>query len=183
MMKWLPVTLCFLLIVLASGCTTIYKAAVDERNVGDIAGDTNIKLKIVNSFGEDENLKVLDFFVGVYEGDVYLVGAYKSLAQKNRAIDIAKKTENVRSVQTYMLPAKEDHPCTTSVNLEISARVKGRLIEDKDIWSTNIDVKTVQCNVVLVGLVGSAGEVNKAVAHAKGVERVRSVKSFLKTKK
>ena len=181
MRKFLRITICFLLMVLASGCTTIYKTAVDERSVGEIASDTKIKLNIVNSFIEDESLKVLDFFVGVYEGDVYLVGAYKSVAQKNRAIEIAKKTENVKSVKTYMLPAKENHPCTTKVNLEITGRVMGRLIEDKDIWSTNIDVKTVQCNVVLVGLVGSAGEVNKAIAHAKGVEGVRSVKSFLKT--
>ena len=148
-----------------------------------IASDTKIKASIVNSFAEDESLKALDFFVGVYDGDVYLVGAYKTVAQKNRAIKIAKKTEKVKGVETYMIPARTNHPCTTKVNLKITGKVKGRLIKDTDIWSTNIDVKTVQCNVVLVGLVGSPGEVNKAIAHAKGVEGVRSVKSFLKTAK
>lgn len=177
------ITACIVLMALASGCTTIYKTAVDERSVSEIASDTKIKLNIVNAFAEDEELKVFDFFVGVYEGDVYLVGAYKSVAQKNKAISIAKKTENVKSVKTYMLPAKEDHPCTTKVNLEITAKVMSRLIQDKDIWSTNVDVKTVQCNVVLVGLVGSADEASKSVAHARGVEGVRSVKSFLKTKR
>jgi hyperosmotically inducible protein len=69
------------------------------------------------------------------------------------------------------------------VNLELTAAAKGKLIKDKSIWSTNVDVKTVQCNIVLVGLVGSKEEINKAVAHAKSVEGAKSVKSFLKAAK
>jgi len=183
MKKILSITAFFILAALFSGCTTIYKTAVDERNVSEIASDTQIKLSIINSFVEDKNLKALDFFVGVYYDDVYLVGAYKSVAQKNRAISIAKNTEKVKDVYTYMLPAKKNHPCTTKVNLKITGKVMAQLIKDPDIWSTNIDVKTVQCNVVLVGLVGSTLELNKVIAHAKSVEGVRTVKSFLKTAK
>jgi len=181
--KFFNITAFFILAALFSGCTTVYKTAVDERSVSGIAGDTKIKLSIVNSFFEDDNLKALDFFVGVYNGNVYIVGAYKTAAQKNRAIEIAKSTKNVRDVHTYMLPARKNHPCTTKVNLGITARVMGGLIKDRDIRSTNIDVKTVQCDVVLVGLVGSADEVNRAIAHAQGVEGVRHVKSFLKVAK
>lgn len=170
----------FILVAMVSGCTTIYKTAVDERSVGQIASDTKIKASIVNSFVGDENLKALDFFVGVYYGEVYLVGAYKTVAQRDRALKIAKETENVKGLSTYILPAKKDHPCTTKVNLAITGKVMGQLIKDTDVWSTNIDVKTVQCDVVLVGLVGSDTEVNKAITHAKGVDGVRKVKSFLK---
>ncbi|MFQ5353321.1 MAG: BON domain-containing protein [Thermodesulfobacteriota bacterium] len=183
MKKLFSIMVTFVLLAMVSGCTTIYKTAVDERSVGQIASDTKIKASIVNSFREDDTMKALDFFVGVYYGEVYLVGAYKSIAQRDRAIKIAKETENVHGVSTYILPAKKDHPCTTKVNLAITGKVMGRLIKDTDVWSTNIDVKTVQCNVVLVGLVGSTTEVNKAIAHAKSVEGVRKVKSFLKTSK
>ena len=34
---------CFMLLVMASGCTTMYGAAVDERNVRTISSDTKIK--------------------------------------------------------------------------------------------------------------------------------------------
>jgi len=180
MKKIVNMTAFFIFVALFAGCTTIYKTAVDERSVSGIAGDTKIKLSIVNSFVEDENLKALDFFVGVYDSEVYLVGAYKTAAQRDRAIEIAKNTENVRGVRTYMIPVIKDHPCTTKVNLGITAKVMGELIKDTDIWSTNIDVKTVQCNVVLVGFVGSRIEIEKSIAHAKSVEGVRSVKSFLK---
>jgi osmotically-inducible protein OsmY len=41
------------------------------------------------------------------------------------------------------------------------------------------DVKSVQCNVVLYGFVASENKIKKAIVHAKSVEGVRSVKSFL----
>jgi hyperosmotically inducible protein len=63
------------------------------------------------------------------------------------------------------------------------AKVKKRLIGDKDISSTQIEVKALQCNIALLGLVGSADEIKKAVSHAKSVESVRSVKSFLQAQK
>lgn len=179
MKKLFNMTAFFILVALFAGCTTIYKTAVDERSIREIAGDTKIKLSIVNSFIEDENLKALDFFVGVYNSEVYLVGAYKTVAQRNRAIKISKDTEKVRGVRTYMIPLIKDHPCTTKVNLGITARVMGELIKDTDIWSTNIDVKTVQCNVILVGLVGSRIEIEKSITHAKSIKGVRTVKSFL----
>jgi hyperosmotically inducible protein len=63
------------------------------------------------------------------------------------------------------------------------ATVKGKLIGDTDIGSTDIEVKTVQCNVVLLGLVSSRNQINKAIAYAKSVEGVRNVTSYLKVAK
>jgi hyperosmotically inducible protein len=80
-----------------------------------------------------------------------------------------------------LLPKKKDDLCGTDENFGIKAKVKLKLIKDKDIWSTNIDVKSIQCIVVLYGLVGSKNEIEKAIAHAKSVEGVRGVKSFLKS--
>ena len=173
--------ICFFLLVVVSGCATIYKAAVDERSISDIASDTAIKTKILKEFIDDETIKTLDIFTASYEGNVYLVGEYESKSQKNKAIEIAKNVDGVKNVTTYMLLKKKDGVCGTKDNLELTAKVKGELIKDKDIWSTNVDVKTVQCNVVLVGLVGSEEEIQKAVAHAKSIEGTKSVTSFLKS--
>ncbi|WP_147818697.1 BON domain-containing protein [Salidesulfovibrio onnuriiensis] len=163
------------------GCT-VYKAAVDERNIGTIADDESITLTIKKDFLADDLIKYLDYDVASYEGRVYLMGEYESQAQVNRAISLAKKVDGVRSVTTYLLPKRENDTCGTTDNLELYARVNQKLIEDKEIWSTNVDVYTVQCNVVLVGIVGSATERNRAIAHARSVPGVRSVKSYLKVK-
>jgi len=178
LIKFIPF---FILLLIASGCGTIYSAAVDERNVSTIADDTTIKGAIVKKFIDDDQIKSLDISTGCYRGHVYLVGEYDKAVQKERAIKIAKSVEGVKSVTTYLLPKKKGDLCGTGDNLKMAGKVKVKLIEDKDIWSTNIDVKSVQCNVVLYGLVGSQNEINKAIAHAKSVEGVRSVKSFLKS--
>ena len=183
-MKKIIVTIPFLIILLTlNGCGTIYSAAVDERNVSTIANDTKIKGEIVKKFYDDDKIKSLDISTGCYLGHVYLVGEYDKIGQRYRAIKLAKSVEGVKSVTTYLLPKKKDDSCGTSENLEIVGKVKAKLVGDKEIWSTNIDIKSIQCKVVLYGLVGTKKEINKAIAHAKSVEGVRGVKSFLKSTK
>jgi len=57
--------------------------------------------------------------------------------------------------------------------------LKSKLVADMDVWSTNIDVKVVQCHVVLLGIVESKEEITRAVAHARSVAGVRDVTSYL----
>ena len=176
----------FILLLALKGCTTTaatYSAAVDERDMSTIYNDTTIKGSIVKKFFDDDKINSLDISTGCYEGDVYLVGEYETVDQKDRAIKLAKSVEGVKSVTTYLIPKKEDDLCGTTDNLEIVGKVKANLVGDKEIWSTNIHIKSIQCHVVLYGLVGTEKEINKAIAHAKSVEGVRSVKSFLKSKK
>ena len=171
----------FLLTLAAtSGCTTAYKAAVEERSLSTQVADTKIKGTIVEKFVADDKVKALDISPECYEGHVYLLGEYDTAAQKDRAVEIAGKVEGVKKITTYLLPKKKDDACGTSANLKITAAVTAELIKDKDIWSTNVNVKTVQCNVVLLGIVGTKDEANKSIAHARGVEGVRKVVSYLK---
>jgi hyperosmotically inducible protein len=165
-----------------NGCT-VYDVAVEERNVGDYANDEKIAFLIEKDFLADDLVKYMDFDASSYEGLVYIVGEYESRAQVDRAIEIAKSVPGVRSVTTYLLPKKADDSCGTTDNLNLYAKVKSLLVNDKDIWSTNVEIKTVQCHVVLLGIVGSATERDKIIAHAKSVDGVRSVKSFLRIKR
>jgi len=183
MRKVFSITAALLLLSAVFGCTTIYKAAVDERDVKTIASDKKIETTIIKRLFEDDSVKVLDISTYCYDGKVYIVGEYETGTQKSLVTQIAKNVEGVKSVSTYLLPKKIDHPCGTKENLEITAKVKTALIKDKEIWSTNVEVKTIQCAVVLLGIVGSEQEIRKAIAHAKSVERVRSVKSYLKSAK
>jgi hyperosmotically inducible protein len=168
--------------LLANGCTA-YNVAVEERSVGDYANDEKITFLIEKDFLADDLVKYMDFDASSYEGLVYIVGEYESRAQVDRAVQIAKAVEGVRSVTTYLLPKKANDTCGTTDNLELYAKVKNLLVQDKDIWSTNVEIKTVQCNVVLLGIVGSSAERDKIINHAKSVGGVRSVKSFLRIKR
>ncbi|MEA3427719.1 MAG: BON domain-containing protein [Thermodesulfobacteriota bacterium] len=171
--------LCLLLLVIGSGCA-FYSTAVDERNVRTVASDTKIKATIFQKFIEDDLVKTFDIDIACYYGHAYLIGEYNAEKQKKRAVEIARNVEGVKDVNTYLLKKKKGDPCGTRDNLAIKSKVKAKLIKDGDIWSTNVEVAVVQCNVIVVGVVGSNKEIEKIIAHAKSVGGVRSVKSFLK---
>ncbi|MGA9176821.1 MAG: BON domain-containing protein [Desulfobacterales bacterium] len=154
----------------------------DCRDVKTILDDTTIKLTIINKYHDDEYISALnslDLSVECYKGHVYLVGEYDKPVQKERAVKIAKNVTGVDKVTSYLLPKNRNDICGIDENLKIMLSVKTNLIGDKDLWARNIDVKSVQCHVILYGIVASDDKITKAVEHAKSVEGVRSVKSFL----
>jgi len=180
----------FILLVLSYGCSSIlstaaehiYIAAVDRRDLKTILNDTTIKLAIINKFHDDKyinSLNSLDLSIECYRGHVYLIGEYDKPVQKTRAIKIVKGIEGVNSLTSYLLPKNKVDICGIDENVMIMGRIKAKLIGDETIWSTNIDVKSVQCNVVLYGLVSSKNKIDKAIEHAKSVKGVRTVTSFL----
>ena len=172
-------------IVLSStGCVgTIYSAAVDERNVKTVASDTSIEFKILKKLSDKKSSDIIDVSVSSYKGKVFLVGEYKDLTQKNRFISAAKSVEGVKVVDSYFKKVNKKSSCGTKENLSITAKVKAKLIGDSSIWSTNVHISTMQCQVVLWGTVGTAAEISKSIQYAKQVEGVKSVKSFLKSNK
>ena len=181
MKKAITLILVLLMLPLLNSCGTIYTAAVDERSIGTIASDHEIKASILAKFADDEQVGVLDFSVSSYNGHVYLIGEYETQTQKNRAIELAKSQKGVNGITTYLLKENPKARCGYGQNMELTAKVKAKLIGDKDIWSTNVDVKTMQCITVVWGLVGSQIEIDKVLTHAKSVEGITKVKSFLKS--
>ncbi|MDH3359972.1 MAG: BON domain-containing protein [Desulfobulbaceae bacterium] len=170
------------LVIDMSGCA-IYSAAVDQRNVRTIASDTKIKVAIEKAFVKDKTINILKISPFVYNGHAYLTGEYGKDAQKRRAISLARKTKGVKDLTTYLLPVNKGDYCGVTDNAAMATKVKSELIRDKKIWAGNINVEAVQCHIVLLGIVGTKAERNKVVAHAKGVDKVRSVKSFLQVGK
>ncbi len=172
--------LCVIFLAMSPGCAMIYCTVVDERDVRTISADTKIKALLLDAFLQDDTVKTFDISKHCYYGHVYLIGEYDTEKQKKRAIKLARNIEGVKGVTTCLLQKKEGDSCGITNNLAITAKVKAKLIKDGNIWSTNIDIRTVQCNIILCGLVGSKKEIQKAIAHAKSVPGALSVKSFLK---
>ncbi len=171
-----------MLLFLSTGCGTIYKTAVDERDVQTVASDEYITAEITARYLDDDLVKVLDIGANSYEGAVYITGEYESEAQKNRAIAIARSVKGVTGVTYYLIPKTEDDACGTTNNLLIRGKLEKELVMDDRIWSTNVDVAVVRCNVILMGIVGSQREIDLSIGYAKKIEGVRRVRSYLRVK-
>ena len=177
----LRMLMCLLILTfLQTGCGTAYKIARDERSLSTQYRDEQITMAIRQKFMDDKSIDYLDISTYCYKGNVYLVGEYDKPDQKSKAIKLAKVVDGVKSVTGHFLPEKKGGSCSSTDNLSLGSTVKAKLIADAGIESTNIEVKTVQCHIILLGLVDESSEIKKATAHAKNVEGVRSVTSYLK---
>jgi hyperosmotically inducible protein len=158
---------------------TVYNAAVDERGLGTQARDEWIEANVKKLLYDDEEVKLGDIAVHSYEGRVYLVGEYDYPRQVDRAVKLAKSVAHVVSVQTTFWEKKEHEACGTFDDISLRTKIRTELIGRSGVTAPNVDVAVVQCNVVLLGLLGSKGEIARAVESAKSVEGSSSVKSLL----
>jgi len=172
--------LCALAVSSLSGCGTIYKASVDERDVGTFVDDGRIESSVRARIINDSIVKLRDISVNSYLGTVYLVGEFDADQQKMRAVRLAREVDGVRRVTVVPFQKRDDPTCGTTDDLALYAKIKARLVEDQDIWSTQVDIKMVQCNAVVLGLVKSQRDANQIIAHVNAVEGVRTVQNYIR---
>lgn len=173
------VCLAALLLAAAQGCT-VYKVAVDPRTTAQVARDERITLEIESEFLADETVEYLDFSSSSYLGHVYITGEYEAQSQVDRAVQIARGVDGVRAVTTYLLPERDVADCSTAKSVRIKQELATKLFTDSEIYGSNVDIRVVQCVIVLTGLVDTQAEIDKAVATARSIEGNRGVKSYLR---
>ena len=168
---------CFVLLVFV-GCT-VYDTVLRDRNADTYARDEVRESKIRAKFIEDPSVNAMDVATYVYGGQAYIVGEYDWPQQRDNAVMLAGSVGGVKSVTAYLLQKTKDVRCGPADNARINSEVKAKILRDSGIWSTSVDVKSVQCNVVLLGVVGSQKQIGRAIDHAFSISGVRQVKSFL----
>ena len=156
-----------------------YEISREERTPMALALDKSIVLNLTDKFAQDNAINLLDVSPYSYNGRVYLIGEYETDEEWTRAIEITAREEGVRSITTYILIKREPPTCGLLDNFMLYANVRAKLIRDEEVRSTNIDIKALQCQVILMGIVASSDEIDRAVTHARGAEGVVRVQSFL----
>ena len=176
-MKRVPVIL-LLLVALGQlwGCaaTLPYGVYEDRRLTDTMANDkstaTSIKTALLQAdFGDG-----WDTAVYCYYGNVFLVGEVPP-NMRQKAIDIAGKQKNVRSVTTHWFNAGAD----AENNFMLRTKLRTNLIGTKGLSSTRVDTEVNAGRVVLLGVVNDEREMNLAIKTAKATAGVKSVKSYL----
>lgn len=162
---------------LLTGCVTAYKAATEERSLSVFVEDNVITARIKKAF-LDAAPQALALSVFCHRGRVVLAGVVADPRLGERAVALARAVEGVRSVETYFLPAQ---PAPLR-DLELAARIKARLVGDLTLRVTQVDMVVVAGHAVLTGVVDGPDRVDRIVRHARAVEGVLAVKSFLQLK-
>ena len=153
------------------------------RSLGTAIDDSGITMRVKSAFVADPDIKALDITVEARKGEVQLSGFVDTQAQIDRALDIAKRTEGVTSVQNKLALKT---PGTVGARVDdtlITAKVKSAFIRDDSIKALDIAVSTNNGAVQLSGFVANETQVSRATEVARSVEGVKSVDNKMSIKR
>lgn len=167
-----------------------------ERSAGTALDDASITASIKSALLADERTDGLDINVDTRNGHVTLKGGADSWDDRTAAAELARGVEGVVSVSNGIVVAPPGSGDRTEANRAtasgevrsaldetgeviddawITAKVKSRLLADRDVRGMDIDVDT-RVNVVhLTGAVPSARARNAAIGLARNTQGVRDV--------
>ena len=151
----------------------------------DSALTATVKAKLV----ADTTVRASSIEVSTRDRVVTLTGNLDDQAEKDRALEIARRTSGVRDVVDMIAVRTAegrgnapDPPRTLGQRIDdvaITAAVKSRLLDDPDVKGSRIDVDTREGVVFLTGVVESDAAKVKAVQLARETEHVKEVQANL----
>ena len=189
----IPVTTCIALAaaLILPGCAgtvigvgaTAGTAAMEERGLSGAADDTAIRLRLNALYsGDDERLwRKIGF--QVYGGRVLLTGALDTPEMQARAVRLAWQAEGVTEVINEIEVAESDGITGYGRDTWIATQLKSRLLFDKEVSSINYSIDAVRGKVYLIGVAQSRKELNRVINHARGLDYVQKVVSYVRIKR
>lgn len=156
-------------------------AVFEERPVATIARDTKISTQLRVALLETSEQHFAKVGIEVFEGRVLLTGAVSSEQMRADAVKLAWKFDGVKAVLNE-LAVGDPSLMDTARDGWITAQLTSKMTFDKHVRAINYAVETVGGTVYLIGIAQNQAELDRVVAHARGVGYVRKVISHVRVK-
>lgn len=153
-------------------------------SVGTAIDDSVVTTKVKSALFADPDIKSFDIKVDTRKGDVQLSGFVDSQIRIDRALDIARRIEGVKSVENHMT-VKGDGSASPGNLLDdsiITTKIKSAFLADTDVKGLDISVVTYKGEVQLSGF-ATSGQIERALQLAGRVEGVKKVANKMSVKK
>ena len=182
--------LIILLVINQTGCSGIMAGlavttgaiiTLQDKSIGDTIDDTAILIRINKELFNVGLFPIVT--VKVSEGRVLLIGNVKSLEDQIKAERIAWHQKDVKEVVNEIVVDKASiNLKDTAIDAMISAQVKARILSQSKVRSMNYSVNTINGTVYLMGIAQNQEELDKVVAIARKVKKVKQVISYVRLK-
>ncbi len=154
-------------------------AGAQERGISEAVTDTQIRLAINRLLLTDRADIYLDVHLQVLDGRVLLSGTVPGAQARVDAVRLAWQADGVREVINEMEVEDRDSFTDYARDRWIEARLRGKLLADREVGSLNFSIEAVNRSVYLMGIARSPDERDRVVGHAKNVAYVRRVVSYI----
>ncbi len=168
--------------VVIGGGAAVGTAAYQERGVRGVARDLATATKLRTKLLDAGEAYVTGVGVEVYEGRVLLTGTLGKEAMRAAAVKLAWKTEGVKDVINE-IQIGQSSLRDMARDSWITAQLKTKIAFDKKILAINYSIETVNGIVYLIGIAQDQGELDRILAHGRGIDYVRRIISHVRVKK
>lgn len=185
-----PIALAAALGLTLSGCVgavvgagaTAGTAAMEERGIGGATDDTVIRTRINALWSSADERMWRKVGLQVHTGRVLLTGAVESTEMRDRAVRLAWQAKGVKEVINEIQVDKSGGVVGFTKDTWISTQLKSKLLFDGDVSSINYSVETVNGTVYLIGIAQNQAELDRVTNHARTLDYVKKVVSYVKIK-
>jgi osmotically-inducible protein OsmY len=153
-----------------------------EKSLGQSASDQRIEKELGDLLFQADRKLYQAVEYEVEEGRVLLSGKVRSVQDRLDAVRLAWQIAGVREVINEMEVGDEGSVSDFARDTWITSQVSSKLLFDKEVRSLDYSVETVDQVVYIMGVAQSQAALDRVVAHAKNVEYVRRVVSYVRLK-
>lgn len=155
-----------------------------DASIGTAIDDSVITTKVKSALFADPDVKSFEIKVETRKGDVQLSGFVDRQIHVDRALDIARRVEGVKSVENHMTvkgaaPSSAGNVIDDSI---ITTKIKSSFLADDEIKGLDIAVVTHKGEVQLSGF-ASPAQIDRALQLARRVDGVTNVINKMSVKK
>lgn len=170
-----------------AGCDRLQPSAETSQKAGSVGAgidDGILSAKLAAALLAELSTRSYGLKLEVNQGRVHLSGYAQSQADLDRAVQVLRRAEGVKSVDNTAGVKAADPSVGSRVDDGIiTARVKTALIADPSVRGFGIGVATSKGEVQLSGFVDTSAQSERALAIARGVEGVRAIDNRIEVKK
>jgi osmotically-inducible protein OsmY len=157
-------------------------AAAQERGLQGALSDTEIRLQINHLWLRESETLFRKVNLQVQEGRVLLSGVVPDPETRVAAVRLAWQADGVREVINEIEVADTSSLTDKVRDASIAAKLKTRLLLDRDVQSINYSIEVVNQTIYLMGIAQDRAELERVVGHAKDLAYVRRVVSYVRLK-
>lgn len=158
--------------------TTAMQERGFEQALSDKGTELSIQRRVIDA--DFDTFRRVD--VSVVEGRVLLTGVVPKAEDRVRAVRAAWRTDGVVEVINEIQVGEPADMVGSGFDLKIEKALELALTLDRDVQAVNYIPDSADGTLFLIGIAQSQAELDRVIAHAREVERVRRVVSHVQIK-
>jgi osmotically-inducible protein OsmY len=168
--------------IAVGGAAVAGTTALQERGFEQALSDKGTELSIQRRVIEADFDTFRRVDVSVVEGRVLLTGVVRSADDRLRAVQSSWQTDGVVEVINEIEVGEPADMVSSGYDLRIEKALELALTLDRDVQAVNYIADAANGTLYLIGIAQSRAELDRVIAHAREVERVRRVVSHVQLK-